>query len=100
MKQILGLDLGTDSIGWAVYDKTNSNITKCGVGVFRKKNRMERINKIKNNKKYLTPFIALITFTIIALIITFFDKTNWQFWLNISLTSFITSITFLQQNKK
>lgn len=100
MKQILGLDLGTDSIGWAVYDKTNSNITKYGVGVFRKKNRMERINKIKNNRKYLTPFIALITFTIIALIITFFDKTNWQFWLNISLTSFITSITFLQQNKK
>ncbi|TRX01358.1 hypothetical protein [Flavobacterium gawalongense] len=99
MGRILGLDLGTNSIGWAVYDKTTNNITDYGVTVSQKKNKTGRINKIKKIKKYLTPFIALITFTIISLIVTFFDKTNWQFWLNISLTGFITCITS-QQNKK
>ena len=35
MATILGLDLGSNSIGWAFVDTTNSNITGAGVRVFK-----------------------------------------------------------------
>jgi len=34
MTKILGLDLGTNSIGWAVVDKENRKIDDCGVKIF------------------------------------------------------------------
>ncbi|MCK4923201.1 MAG: hypothetical protein KAS71_19270, partial [Bacteroidales bacterium] len=34
MTKILGLDLGTNSIGWAVVDKKNNKIEDCGVRIF------------------------------------------------------------------
>ncbi|MGC9375260.1 MAG: type II CRISPR RNA-guided endonuclease Cas9, partial [Bacteroidales bacterium] len=34
MTKILGLDLGTNSIGWAVVDKENNKIDDCGVRIF------------------------------------------------------------------
>src|SRR6056297_633024 len=34
MTKILGLDLGTNSIGWAVVDKENDRIDDCGVRIF------------------------------------------------------------------
>lgn len=34
MTKILGLDLGTNSIGWAVIDKENEKIIDCGVRIF------------------------------------------------------------------
>lgn len=34
MTKILGLDLGTNSIGWAVVDKENNKIDNCGVRIF------------------------------------------------------------------
>jgi CRISPR-associated endonuclease Csn1 len=35
MTKILGLDLGTNSIGWAVVDKENQKILDAGVRIFQ-----------------------------------------------------------------
>jgi len=34
MGKILGLDLGTNSIGWAIVDTEDNKIENCGVRIF------------------------------------------------------------------
>ncbi|MBK7088345.1 MAG: hypothetical protein IPH56_05270 [Chitinophagaceae bacterium] len=34
MSKVLGLDLGTNSIGWAIIDTDNNQIESCGTRIF------------------------------------------------------------------
>jgi len=40
MTKILGLDLGTNSIGWAVLDASKKRIVDTGVRIFQKRGNM------------------------------------------------------------
>jgi CRISPR-associated endonuclease Csn1 len=48
MTKILGLDLGTNSIGWAVIDKENSKIVDAGVRIFTEGVNKDTIGKGDN----------------------------------------------------
>jgi hypothetical protein len=114
MSRILGLDLGTNSIGWAIVDTDTKSIVDCGVRIFPK-NPIEtkRNDRITQFIDYLTtksthlkqsvlakPFLFGLTFiSILTLILTITDTKNWQFWLNISLTALLTILTIFHQDK-
>ena len=93
MSRILGLDLGTNSIGWAIIDNETNNILNYGVRIFKTSPKQKEIKK-KNRQKAITSLNA-ITFISVILIILNFE--NWQFWLNVTLTSVIAKITFSNQ---
>ena len=93
MSRILGLDLGTNSIGWAIIDNEINNILNSGVSIFKTSPKQKEIEK-KNHQKAIT---SLNVITIISLILIFLNFENWQFWLNVTLTSVIAKITLSNQ---
>lgn len=103
MSRILGLDLGTNSIGWALID--NDKIEIFGVKAIPKfvntldkksskfdkvKSEFYRLSKsIKRNSKVIMLFS--ITLTMFCLSMVF--PNNWQFWLNLGIGGLITTLT-------
>ena len=93
MSRILGLDLGTNSIGWAIIDNETNSLLNSGMRVFKTSPKQKVIRK-RNNQKAI---ISLNTISIITLILVILNFENWQFWLNATLTSIITKITISNQ---
>jgi len=102
MGRILGLDIGTNSIGWAIVNE--NRIENMGTYVFpNEKNLIVKNNKpnliqklfffIKSNLQS----IVLISITSIMFLFSFIFPLNWQFWINLSIGSLIATLTF---NKK
>lgn len=100
MSKILGLDLGTNSIGWAIINTDTNQLESCGTRIFP--NKSARPNKVtkQKSKNFISVLKCLhfISFATIALAIV--DKANWQFWLNLALTTFVATLTLLHQDKK
>ena len=93
MSRILGLDLGTNSIGWAIIDNETNSLLNSGIKIFKTSPKQKVIKKKKNQKA----FISLNIISITSLILVVLNFENWQFWLNITLTSVITKITLSNQ---
>jgi len=93
MSRILGLDLGTNSIGWAIIDNETNSLLNSGIKIFKTSPKQKVIKK-KNNQKAI---ISLNAISITSLILVILNFENWQFWLNVTLTSVITKITFSNQ---
>ena len=93
MSRILGLDLGTNSIGWAIIDNETNSSLQSGMRIFKTSPKQKVIKK-RNNQKAI---ISLNTISIISLILVILNFENWQFWLNVTLTSVITKITLSNQ---
>ena len=96
MGRTLGLDLGTNSIGWAIIE--NNKIIQKGVRVlpnneFRKeKSRIKRTNlisEIKTNSR----LIALIFLTLLLFGMGILMPEFWQFWLNLGIAGIFTTLT-------
>ena len=64
MSRILGLDLGTNSIGWAIIDNETSSLLNSGVKIF-KTSPKQKVMKKKNNQNSI---ILLNAISIISLI--------------------------------
>ena len=93
MSRILGLDLGTNSIGWAIIDNETNSLLNSGIKIFKTSPKQKVIKK-KNNQKAI---ISLNAISITSLILVILNFENWQFWLNVTLTSIITKITISNQ---
>ncbi|HLF51284.1 hypothetical protein [Flavobacterium sp.] len=93
MSRILGLDLGTNSIGWAIIDNETNSLLNSGIKIFKTSPKQKVIKK-KNNQKAI---ISLNAISITSLILVILNFENWQFWLNVTLTSVITKITLSNQ---
>lgn len=91
MSKYLGLDLGTNSIGWAVID--NAAIKSRNYGVYTLDNipRQKKIKRKDTKNKAIFTLNILIGIGAIFCIINF---ENWQFWINVILTTFIAKVTF------
>ncbi len=93
MSRILGLDLGTNSIGWAIIDNETNSLLNSGMKIFKTSPKQKVIKK-KNNQKAI---ISLNAISITSLILVILNFVNWQFWLNVTLTSVITKTTLSNQ---
>jgi hypothetical protein len=120
MSRILGLDIGTNSIGWAIIDDSSNKIIDCGVRIFpnslTKKRRLARKKRIKENKfvqlnlvftqlylflKHTNPIVLTLIFgSFITALLTILNFSNWQFWLNPFLTILIATLNLLHTNNK
>jgi hypothetical protein len=48
-----------------------------------------------------SPFLfSLSVVTALTFVLTIFNKTNWQFWLNIAFTALFSTLTLFHQTKK
>ena len=54
MSRILGLDLGTNSIGWAMIDNETVSLLNFGMRVFKTSPKQKVIRK-RNNQKAILP---------------------------------------------
>lgn len=120
MSKILGLDLGTNSIGWAIMDESSNKIIDCGAKVFpsflNNERQMERKRR-RTNSRYVqrtlifnqisvllrraNPVILTLIFgSFITALLTILNFSNWQFWFNSFLTIFIATLTLLHTNNK
>jgi CRISPR/Cas system Type II protein with McrA/HNH and RuvC-like nuclease domain len=120
MSKILGLDLGTNSIGWAIIDNSSNKIIDCGVRIFpnllnnerhlaRQQRRTE--NKIVQ-RTFLTkqirvllrrthPIILTLCFSsFLTALLTILNFSNWQFWFNSFLTILLVTLTLLHSDNK
>jgi len=120
MSKILGLDLGTNSIGWAIVDDSADKIVDCGVRIFPTSTNHERLlarqkrrteNRFVQRKlsfyeksqlsKLTNPIILTLVFCLfLTVLMIILNYSNWQFWLNISLTILITMLSLLHSNNK
>jgi len=97
MSKILGLDLGTNSIGWAVID-SNSNQMDCGVRVFknglklRKQTVSERIKRKTISTKIVLSSILTSSLFTIALI----NINDWQYWTSLGIGGLLVIISILK----
>jgi hypothetical protein len=113
MKKTLGIDIGTNSIGWALID--NDNLVEQRVRIFTNERvaaRQERratqrfgqrafaFYQQKIDFKTNPVLIALIVCILFTGISTAINFINWQFWLNLSLTTFVATLTLLHQDRK
>lgn len=100
MRKILGLDLGTNSIGWALVNEDTNKIIDLGAIIFPKKTSRTKklLRSLKMRNKSLT-ISFLIIISVLTLVLTLINKVNWQFWMNISLTTFVAILSLLHQNK-
>lgn len=94
MSKTLGLDLGANSIGWAIVE--NENLLDCGVRIFSDQNET-RLNET-NFFKQAIDWSLLKTNQIVLISALFFSLTlmnfkNWQFWLGLSVASILTYLS-------
>lgn len=119
MGKILGLDLGANSIGWAIINNSSNKTTDFGVNTLTISSDYERLlaklNPKTDNRLMLKALnfykeklsrkanqIILILFSclFITALLTFINISNWQFWLNLSLTVFVATLSLLYQDKQ
>lgn len=120
MSKILGLDLGTNSIGWAIIDNSSNKIIDCGVRIFpmslnnerqlarqqrRTENKFVQRNLLTNQIRVLirrtNPIIlTLCCSSFLTAVMTILNFSNWQFWLNSFLTILLATLTLLHSDKK
>ena len=97
MKNILGLDLGTHSIGWAIIDQDSNKVLNCRTTIFtlvKRRHQSTRSSYVFSffKKRSLAILWIYFCFCNIALII---DFKNWQFWLNLIMTLFLSVISMI-----
>jgi len=120
MSKILGLDLGTNSIGWAIIDDSSNKIIDCGKRIFpsslNNERRLARQQRRTENKfvqrtlvinqlgvlwRRANPVILTLIFgSFITALLTILNFSNWQFWLNSFLTILLATLTLLHTNNK
>lgn len=118
MSKILGLDLGTNSIGWANIDPNSNKLIDFGVKIFpsslnnekqilrqrrRKENRfLQRTLSAKGLDfllRRVNPIIATLCLgSFITATFTIIDFSNWQFWFNSFLTILLATLTLLHSD--
>lgn len=116
----LGLDLGQNSIGWAIIDDYSNKTVESGVRIFpnfsnkqrclaRKKRSIEnrtaqRILKLNKqrilNKKTNPIILTLIVGSFLTALFAIINFSNWQFWLNSFITMMIATLSLLYTKKK
>ena len=94
MSKYLGLDLGSNSIGWAIIDDSAKKTINYGVHNFDNTNGKKRI-KIEKQKNQTILILNILIGISAAFCIV--NLENLQFWLNIILTIFIAKITLSSQ---
>jgi len=117
MSKILGLDLGTNSIGWAIINGDTNNLIECGTRVFpttttrqqkrikrrvlsRRNYRTETLERYFHKSKYSPILTSLTALTVLTFMLSFINNSNWQFWLSICLTALLTTLTLIHQDKE
>lgn len=116
MTRILGLDIGRNSIGWAIQNNETNNIDSWGVHIFegaipsgRAKNRAR--HRIMHRRKMETetgatwraremvaknPSISAAGFgAFLFLLLSLIDFKDWQYWLNLAITALLTLLSIL-----
>lgn len=94
MSKYLGLDLGSNSIGWAVIDNTAKKTINYGIHNFNNTPSQKRIKRKPIKNKTIFILNILIGISTMFCIVSFED---WQFWSNVILTTFIAKITLSNQ---
>lgn len=120
MSRILGLDLGTNSIGWAIIDTNTDKFIDLGVKVFPKSlnnerqiSRQERRKENRLNQRTLSskrfdflltrtnPIVAILCLgSFLTALLTLLNFSNWQFWFNSFLTILLAILTLLHSDNK
>lgn len=97
MSKILGLDIGKNSIGWAVID-SKSNQMDYGVRVFknglnlRKQTVTEKIKRKTISTKIVLSSILTSSLFITALI----NISDWQYWTSLGIGCLLVIISILK----
>lgn len=103
MSKSLGLDLETNSIGWAIID--NNRVIDCGVRVFPIENKSKyekpkKLTLLKTKNLIYKNFRILIlsTITLAMFILSLIFAEFWQLFLNLGIGGLISILTL--ENKK
>lgn len=119
MGKILGLDLGSNSIGWAIVDSEKKEIINMGCKVFenpvmvsingkillQKSDKKGKLILNRLNKAYAL-FQGNIIISILCILqavtlsLLFINIYNWQFWLSLSFTVLIALLSIISGNRK
>ena len=116
MNKIIGIDMGTNSVGWALIDKdNNANIINSGALAFphnsldsraqerQRRRYTRRLTTTADNKstdKSIIINICLLIIVLITGILTLVNNPNWQYWLILSLSFLIALLTLTYSKNK
>ena len=108
MKNILGLDLGTNSIGWAMIDCDSKTAIESGVKVSNQYSIDLIVNDLEQNidrwrltskenktNKISWSLVFLIFISCSFALLTIINDSNWQLWMNFSFSALIVTLTLL-----
>ncbi|TYA52751.1 hypothetical protein [Formosa maritima] len=100
MGKTLGLDIGENSIGWALLE--NNKIADYGVQIFETKpnelkknsNKIETI-KLTFRQNYQLICLSVLTLCLFGMAIA--TPNFWQFWINLGIGGIIAILTTLKK---
>ena len=100
MGKTLGLDLGENSIGWALLE--NNKVTNYGVQIFdtkptELKRSSNRIEKFKSTLHQNYQMICLTVLTLSLFGMAIATPSFWQFWINLGIGGIIAILTTLKK---
>ena len=99
MKQILGLDLGTNSIGWALIKTDNSDYEINDIGIWEcPESTIRQINPKHIRAREKLYRISKSEWILLSMIISFvvmagINFKNWQFWIGLEVASILTLLS-------
>ena len=115
MTKTLGLDLVTNSIGWAIIENDNDKILENGISIHPNNSVQTRDNKklsikflqkvtSKTENKYLDKskliILSLLTVSVTTGVLSLVNNANWQYWMNLSLTILVALLTLIYSKDK
>jgi Holliday junction resolvasome RuvABC endonuclease subunit len=100
MSKVLGLDLGMNSIGWAIINTDTNQLESCGTRILPNKSVQQKKVRQQRRTHFVSILKCLHLISFAAVTLAVIDKSNWQFWLNLALTTFVATLTLLHQDKK
>ncbi|MBK6625908.1 MAG: hypothetical protein IPG30_13305 [Chitinophagaceae bacterium] len=100
MSKVLGLDLGQIQLGGQLLIPIIIKSKVAEQKIFPGKAvRHKRIARQKRRNVFtIVNLLHFISFATVLL--SLYDRTSWQFWLNLSLTTFVATLILLHQDKK
>ena len=120
MSKVLGLDLGKNSIGWAILDTEKEKIIDMGSRIFRnpideinvngkilqqksirrKKQTLRRLGKVYKFVQTNTIILTFFFLQIITLSLLLINIHDWQFWFSLFFTVPVALLSIINEGGK
>ncbi len=105
MNRILGIDLGTNSIGWALINKDRNEVIECGSRIISHRDNSQApeaktVKEISSEKRLLDfRVVFAMVITVALFLLSILNQAHWQYWLNLGIGGVFVLLSLVDGRK-